>query len=627
MIQVYSPGNEQFDKNGDTVIYPSEASVLCELNGTWSASLTHPLDAEGRWKYIVENSTIKMPSYNGPQLFRVNYVNKTDVISCEMTPVFFNAADDCFLTDKRPTNKTGQQALDILTEGSRYSGISNITKISSAYYEYKNLLEALTADDNSFLQRWGGEIEFDNFTVRIMDRIGSDNGLELRYGKNIEGMTYTVDMSQVRTRLFPKAYNGYKMTGIPYVDSPLLSNYPNVKAGTITFDHIRMAVDVTEEQIDDPELVICQNQDMLNSALRQACLDEFDAGLDKPTVTVQIDDLVDLSKVVGYEELARPIHLGDTVYLRHSLFDVISTARINSLTYDSVRDCVRSITVGDVAFNFMDALSSTVSKVSGTIRDDGSLRAETIRGVVDMKKAALYAQYDELERQDVLGILFENNDRDSVYYGAMALGTQGFMIADTKNADGSWNWQTFGTARGFDASMLITGILSSRDGSSFWDLDDSEFRFYDAENDTSIAIDLGMIRFYHGQDLVGTISRRMSGQEEVITVENEEGNNGLAVGENKIWLNATSNSWFHAEADYSQTKCGDAYVRAEDGANGKGVRINGGSDTYLLVDETNKRIYLNTDKFMINGYTGYSGTVTISGKTFVIQKGVIVSVT
>ena len=53
MIQVYSPGNEDFTKNGDCTLLPETAGVHAVLSGTWSAELVHPIDAEGRWRYLV----------------------------------------------------------------------------------------------------------------------------------------------------------------------------------------------------------------------------------------------------------------------------------------------------------------------------------------------------------------------------------------------------------------------------------------------------------------------------------------------------------------------------------------------------------------------------------------------
>ena len=59
MIQIYSPDNTDFEKNGDMVLMPSYCAINAELNGAWTVELEHPLDGEGRWKWIEETAVIK----------------------------------------------------------------------------------------------------------------------------------------------------------------------------------------------------------------------------------------------------------------------------------------------------------------------------------------------------------------------------------------------------------------------------------------------------------------------------------------------------------------------------------------------------------------------------------------
>ena len=172
MIQLYKAENKSFECNGDMTLIPSKATVHVVMNGAWEAEIEHPIDKEERWRYIKENAVVKMPSFNGKQLFRIKKKRKSDSgVAATLEPIFFDAKDDCFLTDIRPTVKNGQQALDIMTSpNNKYTGKSNITILSTAYYEYMNLIEAINGNqDNSFVNRWGGEILFDNFTVVIND--------------------------------------------------------------------------------------------------------------------------------------------------------------------------------------------------------------------------------------------------------------------------------------------------------------------------------------------------------------------------------------------------------------------------------------------------------------------------
>lgn len=481
MIQLYRPDNTDYENNGDITPEPSSATVHTVLNGTWEAELDHPIDQKGKWKEIVEEAVIKMPSFNGNQLFRIKRIEKSDSgVTATLEPIFMDAMNDCFLVDVRPTGKNGQEALDIMTApNSKYSASSNITKAATAYYQFKNLIEAINGDDeNSFINRWGGEILFDNFQIIINDQVGNDYGVELRYGKNIpaNGMSEDVDISSVITRIYPKAYNGYTMTDNGYVDSPLINNYPLVKTATITFSDVKMRADAQEDD-EENGVIICDNQAELDAALTQRCNEQYTAGLDKPKVTISADMilLADTEQYKDYQVL-ETVSLGDTVHCINNHLGIVTDARVIELEYDSLQKKVSSVVLGDFQYNYFNNVSSSMNRIDGVVRPDGSLIAEKIAGFIDGAIASLRAQYNVAQKQDVMAILFENLDEDSPLYGAMGLGTQGLQISKTRDPDGrSWDWTTALTANGLIANIIVAGILSDRLGRNYWNLDTGEF--------------------------------------------------------------------------------------------------------------------------------------------------------
>lgn len=465
MIQIYSPTNTNYEKNGDMTLMPSEATVHPILNGAWEAALTHPLDAEGRWKYIVDEAVVKMPSFNGDQLFRIKKKEKSDSgITATMEPIFMDAMGDCFLTNVRPTNATGQEALNAMTApNSKYSGQSDILVTATAYYQYKNLIEALNdGEDNCFLNRWGGEIIYNNFTVIVNQRAGGDYGVELRYGKNIpqDGMTEEVDFRDVITRIYPKAFNGYTMSNDGYVDSPLVNNYPTVKATTITYSDVKMRVDVQEGD-EDSGVIICDTQEQLNAALTAKCNAEFEAGIDKPAVSISAD-MVLLQNTEQYKDYAvlETVSLGDTIHCINSHLDITTDARVIELEYDSIRQKVASVVIGDYQYEYFNNVTSAAEKAESAIRNDGTVRADQIQGIINAQKANLRAMKDIAQTQEVRAVLFEDLDPNSPTFGAMCLGTMGFQIANERTADGrDWQWSTFGTGDGFFADYIVAGTM------------------------------------------------------------------------------------------------------------------------------------------------------------------------
>ena len=399
MIQVYLPSNTDYEHNGDMTLFPSSASVHAILNGTREAELVHPIDQEGRWKFIQQEGVVSMPSFyeNSTtlpqmQLFRIKSIDKSDTeIVATMEPIFYDAMDDCFLTDVRPTDKNGQQALDILCAvNTKYSGKSNITRTSTAYYQYKNLLEALNGDnDNSFVSRWGGEMLFNNYEVIINDRVGIDAGYELRYGKNmpVNGLTESVDIRDVVTRIYPKAYNGREMSNHGYVDSELIDSYPTVKSVTMTFDNVKLAEDANADD-EENGVIICETQEELDQALTEQCEAQFSSGVDKPKVTISAN-LVILKYSEQYKEysMLEDVSLGDTIHCINSRLGIETSARVIELEYDSLRKKVESVVIGDYQYNYFYNVTSSVDKIEQIVLPNGNINAAVVQGIINAANA------------------------------------------------------------------------------------------------------------------------------------------------------------------------------------------------------------------------------------------------
>lgn len=532
MIQIYSVNNTNYEKNGDALL-PSSASIHVILNGAWEAELTHPIDKEGRWKNIVEEAVVKMPSFNGDQLFRIKAVEKQDFgVTATMEPIFYDAMNDCFLEDIRPNGDNGQTALTkMLSPNNKYSASSNITKTATAYYQYVNFLEALNGDiDQSFIKRWGGEILFDNYTVIVNNHVGGDYGAELRYGKNIpkNGMSFDVDNRDIVTRIYPKAYEGRMMSNNGYVDSPLINNYPTVKAATMTFENVKLSSDLQGDPEDTD--IVCDSQAELDQALTELCEAQFSEGLDKPKVTISVD-MVLLQNTEQYKDVKNleEVSLGDTVRIYNRHLGIMSEARIIELEYDAIRKKVSSVVIGDYEYNYFNDVSSATEIIKNVVNPDGTLMAERVQGILNGVYTQLRLQSTAAQKVDGVAFKVEELDDESPLYGCMIWGTQGIQISTTRTADGKdWDWTTAITAKGIVANAIITGLLSDKTGNNYWDLDTGEFRL----SSTYVKID--------GDNIGDYVDSTLTQQE----VFNKLTNNGAAKGlyltaDNELYLNAT----------------------------------------------------------------------------------------
>ena len=466
MIQIYNTDNTNYEQNGNMTLFPSNATVKAVLNGSWEITLDHPKDTEGRWKYIKEGAVVKMPSFNGEQLFRITHKEKNDSgISADLQPIFMDAKDDCFLIDIRPTDKTGQQALNMMTApNKKYTAVSDILTVSTAYYQNKNLIEAINGDDdNAFIKRWGGEIVYDNYTAIVNKQAGGDYGVEILYGKNVaeNGMKEEVDLRSVVTRLVPKAYNGYQIAGDkPWVDSPLIDKYPTIKYGVLTFENVKMRADAQEGD-EKNGIIVCDTQAQLDAALKKRCKEQWEAGRDKPKVTISVDMVMieDTELYADVKGLVQ-VSLGDTVHCRNSELDIVSDARVVEITWDCVNNQIESVELGNFQFDYLSNQRSLNNRIESAVREDGTVIGSQIQGIIDAVKTQFHAMRDVAKKQDVRAMLFEDLDPESPTFGAMCLGTMGFEIASKRTSDGrDWDWSTFGTGKGFFADYIVAGTM------------------------------------------------------------------------------------------------------------------------------------------------------------------------
>lgn len=478
MIQIYAPSNTNFSKNG-TSLLPTSCTLSMQINGTWSVFIENALD--DRFQNIVENAVLSAPTPYGQQLFRITQMDKSDTgVSATAVPIFLDAQNDTFIYDQRPTDKTGQQALDILMDGTKYTGHSDITTLNTAYYQMKNLIECLASDDeNSFLNRWGGEIRFDDYDIYINERLGADNGARVEFGFNLSSIQESIDMSSVVTKIVPVAYNGYTLPDGETVNSPNINKYPIHYIRTIHYDDIKLAEDATDGEED---VTVCDTLDELYQALRTRAAAEYDSGIDLPSITYQVN-MVDLAKTEEYAAFKGlvTVNLGDTVHIKHRRLDIETQARIVALEYDCIQQKVTSLTIGDSAQNYFDK-TSDIANAAGQVIDTSTntLMANRIAGVINLLNASLRAQKNVAQRQDVRAILFEDLDESSPTYGALCIGTQGIQIAKERNAEGTdWKWGTAIDFRSVNADYIITGILTDRNGKFYFNLDTGELRMKD----------------------------------------------------------------------------------------------------------------------------------------------------
>lgn len=494
MIHLYDFDNTDYEKNGDydisnIVVEDDYDSGNINEIPTYKISVT--TEDNELWKQIVENKIIKIETPYGDDLFRIEEteVSSDDYILDVYTKQIFS---DCSKTLAKDTsneniyicetgNVTGQGAMNKLFNGTKFKGHSNIASIYNTRWERKSITEALIGDaDNSFINKYGGELFVKKFDVTINDKVGSDNGVEILYGKNIAGITKRVDFTGVITRIVPVGYNGIRLTGkTPYVDSPLINKYPFIREQVFEFSDVKVKENENEDGF-------ATEEDARKELIRLSRLMFSEQHIDTPNVNIKID-MVDLSETEEYKNYRQleTVLKGDTVHCKHSKLNITTDARCLNFHYSAKSKKILSIEIGDVTESYFQNQIDLSNKLQ-KILDGDKVKADMMAGIINGLQTKFIAQYNIAEKQHVRAMLFSDDDSTSPNFGAVCIGSMGIELASKKTADGrGWDWKTFITGGLVRADFLI-GILTNADGSFKIDLSgDGGCEFY---NDDKLAI-------------------------------------------------------------------------------------------------------------------------------------------
>lgn len=454
MIEVYLKTNKNYEMNGEMTLEPSSCIYK---NKEYLLTIEHPFDKLERWKYLDYENVIKTEG----KLYRIfNVVKSLDYITAYARPIFFDLIDTILL-DVRPTNKTGQQALEEILKGTGFKAHSNISTLNTAYYIRKNIVEAILGnDENSFLNRWGGEVLLDNFDIYINDKIGSDNGVRVELGYNLNEIEEDINIEEVATRIIPTGYNGIMLDGsTPWIDSPLIKKYTKPKMRVINFDDVK----VKESEADEEGFNTIEEA---RQELVKRCNKLYEEGIDKPSVNYKID-MINLANTTAYKDYIKlvTVNEGDTVTCYIPGLDIDVKARVIDYEKDIMTGEYISLELGNAISNFFKEQADVQSKINNILNSNGTVKGNEIQGFLDATKAKLVAQKEIGQLQDVRAFIWQNLDPNSPSYGCMIGGSAGIQISQQRTPDGKdWDFTTAITAEGLIADKIVGRLFSSKNG-------------------------------------------------------------------------------------------------------------------------------------------------------------------
>ena len=439
-------------------------------------------------KHLPEGAIIKVPTRAGSELFRVRLIEQ-DMSDSGYTYVyctqpFFCDMEDNLIVDLELNGVTGTTALVKMSESTEvphnFTFYSDIDDEGYTFFSYQNFVTALIGDiDESFINGWGGELEVNNWTVKMNKRRGLDRGVKIQYRNNLTGLNVTKDYSTVVTRIYPVSGDGITLDE-KYVDSPLVDPlHPIIKK--VNFDYVYL----TEDGGADGGLA---SEEEVKVELRKYAEAMFSVGnIDKPEERYQVE-FEDISRTREHYNLAilDTIFMGDTVEVVHEDMGVTVSTRCVEYEYDPKTDRYLSMTLGTVTGTFSSNTQRTQESILNKIETNKQTIQGQLNAAVEHLTSLIQAGVEGhvvITKNEVL--IMDTTDPatavevwrfNSGGIGYSNTGYNGPFIGLTKDGKLVVNEAT---AHTLSASLMKTGLLQSADGKSWWNFDNGHFSWAD----------------------------------------------------------------------------------------------------------------------------------------------------
>lgn len=346
MIKLFEATDKIYTSNGDKIILPLKAKVHKQDNGDFYLDVEAPLSYID---YLVPNNIIVANTPQGDEPFRITNVENTRTkIKIKAYHVFYDSKN-YLIQDSYVVDKNCNDALDHLNSStdntSPFTTISDITKIASYRCVRKSLYEAIQV----LLERYGGHLYRDNWTIGIKANIGQDNGVTIRYGKNLKDIKATYNWDNVVTKLMPVGKDGLLLnasdpTASVYLESTTQYEIPYTKS--LNFDQSN----IVEDDYKDDQGVL--DVDAYTLALVNDLAEQGQNYLQTNSVPV-----VNYTLSANVEKVS---DIGDTIEVVDEKLGINITTNIISYEYDCILDKYTQIEFG----NFVPTLSGLVSSIT-----------------------------------------------------------------------------------------------------------------------------------------------------------------------------------------------------------------------------------------------------------------------
>ena len=463
---LYASTEREFSTNGIGILSDAASCVVTEeRNGSYEMEMQYPVMGLHYASITYRSMILAKPKPDGkPQPFRVYRITRP--LGGLVTVYARHISYDLSGVVVPPFSATGVEGVfeaiqaKAVPQDSGFTFWTDKTSTSGVATTVPNSVRSLLGGiRGSILDVFGGEYEFDRFTVKLWRHRGEDRGVTIRYGKNLTALEQDANCASVYTAVYP-----YWTSEDVTVELP-----EKIVEAPGTYDFVRiLPLNLTSVFEGQP------TEDQLRTAA-QYYISDNNVGV--PRVSLSL----------SYAQLdGEKVDLCDTLTVTFAEMGVNTTAKVIKTTFDVLQDRYSSVEIGDMRASISETIAGqaeTISSLPQTIQqavlnatgwltgdnggyvifrrnDAGQLVEQFISDSLDLQTAK------NVWRWNLGGLGFSSNGVNGPY--RLAITQDGRIVAD------------------FVTAGILTAItIQSMDGKSTWNLSTGEMDLYNTKITTS----------------------------------------------------------------------------------------------------------------------------------------------
>ncbi|SUY53414.1 phage structural protein [Clostridium perfringens] len=396
-----------------------------------------------------------LDEYGRDEIFRITTCNKntmiTSIIAFQIT---ITETQSLWLDDVRPTECSGTSSIQYIFDGANSFGFpkeifvsSNISNTSTAYYQKMSMFNALHNCDQSFKNRWGGEVLRHQYNLTINDKIGQDNGVIIREGKNLLGFKANTNIDSLATVLIGKGFDG--ITG-DYIESPIKNKYPRAFIKVIEYSDIKVRneSDSNDEGFETLEAAQREINKRIKEEFSQKHVDEVKAQYDI--------DFIQLEQTEEFKEYAslQILDVGDIARVYVDSLDLKLTTRVVEKHINYLNGTVLKTVLSNNPVQVIKSDSQVISEIRNTfIKNNNSNLGDFINS---MMRAGLKNSFVINKENETYWL---DNKDPNLAKNVVRINKNG-LACSTTGINGKFEYGITIDGK-INASMIVTGILST----------------------------------------------------------------------------------------------------------------------------------------------------------------------